>query len=86
MAMTARLYPRLARLLYRVTGDAGRAEDIASEAVWTSHDTAPVLLCGISEDERVAISDVTLHHGEGTLIENYGGRKGRACGAAMECG
>ena len=34
--------------------------------------TAPVLLCGISEDEQVAISDVALRNGNGTLIENYG--------------
>jgi hypothetical protein len=34
--------------------------------------TAPVLLCGISEDEHVAISDVKLRNGNGTLIENYG--------------
>lgn len=34
--------------------------------------TAPVLLCGIREDEHVAISDVSLRNGNGTLIENYG--------------
>jgi hypothetical protein len=34
--------------------------------------TAPVLLCGIGEDEHVAISDVPLRNGaNGPLIENY---------------
>jgi len=34
-------YRRLARLLYRVTGDTGRAEEIASEAFWRLHSKPP---------------------------------------------
>ena len=34
-------YSRLARLLYRVTGDTGRAEEIASEAFWRLHRKPP---------------------------------------------
>jgi RNA polymerase sigma-70 factor, ECF subfamily len=34
-------YRRLARLLYRVTGDIGRAEDVASEAFWRLHRKPP---------------------------------------------
>src|SRR5215471_3139170 len=34
-------YRRLARLLYRVTGDAARAEEVASEAFWRLHATPP---------------------------------------------
>jgi len=34
-------YGRLARLLYRVTGDQGRAEEIASEAFWRLHRNPP---------------------------------------------
>ena len=34
-------YRRLARLLYRVTGDFGRAEEVASEAFWRLHSKPP---------------------------------------------
>ena len=34
-------YARLARLLYRVTGDTARAEEIASEAFWRLHRKPP---------------------------------------------
>jgi len=34
-------YRRLARLLYRVTGDTGRAEEAASEAFWRLHSKPP---------------------------------------------
>ena len=34
-------YARLARTLYRVTGDTGRAEEIASEAFWRLHRKPP---------------------------------------------
>lgn len=34
-------YSRLARLLYRVTGDPARAEEIASEAFWRLHRSPP---------------------------------------------
>jgi RNA polymerase sigma-70 factor, ECF subfamily len=34
-------YVRLARLLYRVTGDFGRAEEMASEAFWRLHCKPP---------------------------------------------
>jgi RNA polymerase sigma-70 factor (ECF subfamily) len=34
-------YRRLARLLYRVTGDFGRAEEVASEAFWRLHSRPP---------------------------------------------
>jgi RNA polymerase sigma-70 factor (ECF subfamily) len=34
-------YGRLARVLYRVTGDTGRAEEIASEAFWRLHRKPP---------------------------------------------
>ena len=34
-------YGRLARLLYRVTGDIGRAEEVASEAFWRLHRRPP---------------------------------------------
>ena len=34
-------YRRLARLLYRVTGDIGRAEEVASEAFWRLHSKPP---------------------------------------------
>jgi len=34
-------YRRLARLLYRVTGDTGRAEEVASEAFWRLHSKPP---------------------------------------------
>ena len=34
-------YARLARVLYRVTGDTGRAEEIASEAFWRLHRKSP---------------------------------------------
>jgi RNA polymerase sigma-70 factor, ECF subfamily len=34
-------YRRLARLLYRITGDTGRAEEAASEAFWRLHDRPP---------------------------------------------
>ena len=34
-------YARLARVLYRVTGDTGRAEEIASEAFWRLHRKPP---------------------------------------------
>jgi RNA polymerase sigma-70 factor (ECF subfamily) len=34
-------YSRLARLLYRVTGDTSRAEEIASEAFWRLHRKPP---------------------------------------------
>jgi RNA polymerase sigma-70 factor (ECF subfamily) len=36
-------YRRLARLLYRVTGDFGRAEEVASEAFWRLHCKPPVV-------------------------------------------
>ena len=34
-------YRRLARLLYRVSGDFGRAEEVASEAFWRLHSKPP---------------------------------------------
>jgi RNA polymerase sigma-70 factor (ECF subfamily) len=34
-------YSRLARLLYRVTGDTARAEDVAAEAFWRLHHKPP---------------------------------------------
>ena len=34
-------YRRLARLLYRITGDIGRAEEAASEAFWRLHHRPP---------------------------------------------
>lgn len=34
-------YRRLARVLYRVTGDTGRAEEIAAEAFWRLHRNPP---------------------------------------------
>lgn len=34
-------YRRLARLLYRVTGDIARAEEVASEALWRLHRSPP---------------------------------------------
>src|ERR1700685_1050970 len=34
-------YGRLARLLYRVTGDMGRAEEVAAEAFWRLHHKPP---------------------------------------------
>jgi RNA polymerase sigma factor (sigma-70 family) len=34
-------YRRLARLLYRITGDFGRAEEVASEAFWRLHCKPP---------------------------------------------
>jgi DNA-directed RNA polymerase specialized sigma24 family protein len=34
-------YGRLARLLYRVTGDMGRAEEVAAEACWRLHRKPP---------------------------------------------
>jgi RNA polymerase sigma-70 factor (ECF subfamily) len=34
-------YGRLARLLYRVTGDMGRAEEVAAEAFWRLHRKPP---------------------------------------------
>ncbi len=34
-------YPRLARLLYRLTGDVGRAEEVAAEAFWRLHQRPP---------------------------------------------
>ena len=36
-----RFYARLARLLFRVTGDVGRAEDVASEAFWRLYRKPP---------------------------------------------
>ena len=40
-ALFARFYSRLARLLYRITGDTERAEEIASEAFWRLHQKPP---------------------------------------------
>jgi RNA polymerase sigma-70 factor (ECF subfamily) len=40
-ALFTSFYRRLARLLYRVTGDAARAEDVASEAFWRLHSKPP---------------------------------------------
>ena len=37
----AKYYGRLARLLYRVTGDTGRAEEVAAEAFWRLHRKPP---------------------------------------------
>lgn len=34
-------YGRLARLMYRVTGDMGRAEEVAAEAFWRLHHKPP---------------------------------------------
>src|SRR5262245_60111820 len=34
-------YRRLTRLLYRITGDAARAEEFAAEAFWRLHDKPP---------------------------------------------
>jgi RNA polymerase sigma factor (sigma-70 family) len=36
-------YPRLARLLYRLTGDFGRAEEVAAEAFWRLHERPPLV-------------------------------------------
>lgn len=36
-------YPRLARLLYRLTGDFGRAEEVAAEAFWRLHQRPPLV-------------------------------------------
>src|SRR5205823_4309298 len=41
-ALFAAGYRRLARLLYRVTGDTGKAEEIAAEAFWRLHSKPPV--------------------------------------------
>jgi RNA polymerase sigma-70 factor (ECF subfamily) len=40
-ALFTHFYGRLARLLYRITGDAGRAEEIASEAFWRLYQKPP---------------------------------------------
>jgi RNA polymerase sigma-70 factor, ECF subfamily len=40
-ALFRSFYRRLARLLYRVTGDVARAEDVASEAFWRLHTNPP---------------------------------------------
>jgi len=40
-ALFSASYRRLARLLYRVTGDFGRSEEIASEAFWRLHCKPP---------------------------------------------
>ncbi len=40
-------YRRLARLLYRVTGDFGRAEEVASEAFWRLHSRPPAVQTNI---------------------------------------
>lgn len=40
-ALFESFYARLARLLYRVTGDTGRAEEIASEAFYRLHQKPP---------------------------------------------
>ena len=36
-------YRRLARLLYRVTGDIGRSEEVAADAFWRLHRKLPAL-------------------------------------------
>lgn len=36
-------YPRLSRLLYRLTGDFGRAEEVAAEAFWRLHHQPPLV-------------------------------------------
>jgi len=40
-------YVRLARLLYRITGDFGRAEEMASEAFWRLYRKPPVVTTNI---------------------------------------
>src|SRR5215471_14073400 len=40
-ALFAAYYRRLARLLYRVTGDAARAEEFAAEAFWRLYEKPP---------------------------------------------
>ena len=40
-ALFTRFYARLARLLYRVTGDIGHAEEVASEAFWRLYRRPP---------------------------------------------
>ncbi|PWT86564.1 MAG: RNA polymerase subunit sigma-24 [Proteobacteria bacterium] len=40
-ALFTGFYRRLARLLYRVTGDTARAEEVASEAFWRLHAKPP---------------------------------------------
>ena len=40
-ALFTRFYSRLARLLYRITGDTGRAEEVASEAFWRLYRKPP---------------------------------------------
>jgi RNA polymerase sigma-70 factor (ECF subfamily) len=40
-ALFAGFYRRLARLLYRITGDTARAEEVASEAFWRLHAKPP---------------------------------------------
>ena len=40
-ALFAAYYARLARVVYRVTGDTGRAEEIAAEAFWRLHRNPP---------------------------------------------
>ena len=40
-------YVRLARLLYRITGDFGRAEEMASEAFWRLHRKPPAVTTNI---------------------------------------
>src|SRR5262245_2080274 len=40
-ALFAAYYRRLTRLLYRVTGDTARAEELASEAFWRLHHKPP---------------------------------------------
>ena len=36
-------YPRLARLLYRLTGDVGQAEEVAAEAFWRLYQRPPLV-------------------------------------------
>ena len=40
-ALFAAHYPRLARAIYRVIGDTGQAEELASEAFWKLHRNPP---------------------------------------------
>jgi hypothetical protein len=50
-----RFYPRLARLLYRVTGDIGRAEEVASESFKSSVSSCcgvPVTVSSYSAAQR----------------------------------
>ncbi len=42
-----RWYPKLARLLYRITGDRGRAEEVASEAFWRLHRKPPPAMTNV---------------------------------------